>query len=117
MSPKGKRRSVQVVMGAMPLEGAPCILSHVFSAEGSDHVPAKCPLYPAVIAAIQLSRANQLAALVDTQDGEAKTPVDKKAKASTSMDSGNALNNPKKRKISPNDAEPRRATTGDSISR
>jgi hypothetical protein len=70
-----------------------------------------------VIAAIQLSRANQLAALVDTQDGEVKTPVDKKAKASTSMDSGNALNNPKKRKISPNDAEPRRATTGDSISR
>jgi hypothetical protein len=35
-----------------------------FLCEGSDHVPAKCPLYPAVIAAIQLSRANQLAAWI-----------------------------------------------------
>ncbi|CAM0874773.1 unnamed protein product [Alopecurus aequalis] len=86
-----------------------------FLCEGSDHVPAKCPLQRAVTAATQLSRVNLLAALVEDQEGEAKTPADKKAKASTKMDSGNALNIPKKIKLSPNDAEARLAATVDSI--
>jgi hypothetical protein len=69
-----------------------------------------------VIAGTQLSRANLLAALLENQEGEAKTPVDKKAKASTKMDSGNALNNnPKRIKLSPNDAQARRAATVDLI--
>ena len=94
-----------------------CTMSAItcFLCEGSDHVPAKCPLHPAVIAATQLSRANLLAALVEAPAGEAKTPVDKKAKASTKMHPGSALNNPKKMKLSPNDAEARRAATIDSV--